>query len=136
MDTVRAVWIHSSPNWIEPGAFVTSAAERGVTPRTFPAGDMDDAVAKGWYDPSRVYILRSDVDPTNHLGRFAFSTRDRYMYEVERTRGHRSGPRPLGPTGLALLRSRQGPAVRPHVRTGRGDRRVTRPATNLPGRRR
>ena len=83
MDTVRAVWIHSSPNWIEPGAFVTSAAERGVTPRTFPAGDMNDAVAKGWYDPSRVYILRSEVDPTNHLDRFAFTTRDKYMYEVE-----------------------------------------------------
>jgi hypothetical protein len=82
-DTVRAVWIHSSPNWIEPGTFVSSAAERGVTPRTFPAGDMDDAVAKGWYDPTRVSILHSDVDPTNHLDRFAFTTRDKYMYEVE-----------------------------------------------------
>jgi hypothetical protein len=72
MDTVRAVWIHSSPNWIEPGEFVTSAAERGVTPRTFPAGDVDDAVVKGWYDPNRVYILRSEVDPINHIDQFAF----------------------------------------------------------------
>lgn len=94
--TVRCVWLHSSPNWIEPGRFVTSAAERGVVPRTFPAGDMDDAVAKGWYDPARVYILHSEVDPINHVGRFAFSTRDRYLYEVE--------PEDVGPDRDPLAR--------------------------------
>jgi hypothetical protein len=96
MDTVSAVWIHSSPTWIEPGTFVRSAAERVVPPRTFPAGDMDDAVAKGWYDPNRVYILRSDVDPINHIDRFAFTTRDKYMYEVE--------PEDIGPDRDPLAR--------------------------------
>jgi hypothetical protein len=36
-------------------------AERGVQPRTFPAGEMEDAVNKGWYDPNRVYIMWSAV---------------------------------------------------------------------------
>lgn len=39
----------------------------------------------------RVYLIWSDVDPINHIGRFAFSGRDSYMYEVE--------PEDVGPDG-------------------------------------
>jgi hypothetical protein len=46
---------------------------------------MEDAVNKGWYDPNRVYVMWSAVDPINHVGRFAFTRRDYNMYEVEPT---------------------------------------------------
>lgn len=76
------MWLHSSPAWIEPGAHLLPPAVRGVPPRTFPAGGMDDAVAKGWYDPNRVYVFWTEVEPANHLDRFAFTRRDYFMYEV------------------------------------------------------
>lgn len=62
------MWLHSSPAWIEPGQYLLPPAERGVVPRTFPAGDMEDAVKKGWYDPHRVYVLWNDGDPINQVG--------------------------------------------------------------------
>lgn len=77
------MWIHASPAWIEPGELLLPPAVRRVAPRTFAAGGMDDAVAKGWYDPDRVYVLWTDVAPQNQLGRFAFTRRDFFMYEVE-----------------------------------------------------
>gem|GEM_PF-4179895 len=43
---------------------------------------MDDAVAKGWYDPTRVYVLESTGPPLEQLDRFAFTRRDYNMYEV------------------------------------------------------
>ena len=76
------MWLHASPMWFEPGAVLLPPAVTGIPPRTFPAGDMADALAKGWYDPNRVYVLWSDVDPADHLDRFAFTRRDYYMYEV------------------------------------------------------
>ncbi len=81
--TVRAMWLHASPNWIEPDAWVLPPAARGTAPRTFPAGDAAEAIKAGWYDDNRVYIMWSDVDPFAHVGRFAFSRLDCYMYEVE-----------------------------------------------------
>ncbi len=90
------MWLHSSPNWIEVGASVLSPAVCGALRRTFPAGDAADAVKAGWYDDTRVYLIWSDVDPINHVGRFPFSTRDRYMYEVE--------PEDVGPDTDPLAR--------------------------------
>lgn len=77
------MWLHASPNWIEPEAWILPPAARSTVPRTFPAGDVAEAVKAGWYDDNRVYLIWSDVDPITHLGRFAFASRDHYMYEVE-----------------------------------------------------
>src|SRR5437868_10910531 len=55
--TVRCMWLHSSPNWIAPGAWVLPPAIRGIVPRTFPAGDAADAVRAGWNDDNRVYVV-------------------------------------------------------------------------------
>lgn len=90
------MWLHASPNWIEPGAWVLPPAARGTVPRTFPAGDAAEAVKAGWYDDNRVYLIWGDVDPIDHRSRFAFSRRDRYMYEVE--------PEDVGPDHDPLAR--------------------------------
>lgn len=50
-------------------ASFTDRAEKALAPRTFQVGDVDDTVVKGWYDPCRVSILRTEVHPINHIGR-------------------------------------------------------------------
>jgi hypothetical protein len=76
------MWLHSSPTWIVPGKYALPAAELDIPSRSFPVG-VKEAIAMGWYNPHRAYVWWSDVEPHNHIGRWAFTRSDHYMYEVE-----------------------------------------------------
>jgi hypothetical protein len=81
------MWLHSSPAKIAVGTYVIPACAVGVS-RTFPGG-MEEADLR-WYEPSKVYVLESGSAPPSHqVGRWAFSPRSSYLYEVE--------PEGLGP---------------------------------------
>jgi hypothetical protein len=67
---------------IADGDFVTAASARGGTSRTHPNGYGPEELQ--WYDPGRVYVFHSSTaNPLDHLGRFAFTRHEYYLYEVE-----------------------------------------------------
>ncbi len=79
------MWLHASPSFIATGDFVLPPSESGLSPHWLSdAAGVQRAEDFGTYRSDRVSIFNSEgVAAQDHIDRFAFVTRESYIYEVE-----------------------------------------------------
>lgn len=76
-------WLHASRHYIPIGGYVLPPSSTGSDPQWADEQTVQRAESNGQYRRDRVYIFASeDVPVDSHVGRFVFTSPDRFIYEV------------------------------------------------------